>query len=451
MKSATDRRSMQEIRLADERAHDTVTGSLRTVILFGALVIVAFFSGLGGWAAVASLQSAAIAPGVLSVESNRKTIQHFEGGIIAEILVHDGDRVIPGQPLIRLDQTQARATLGQLRARYHAAISLEARLVAERNRLDQVEFSDELFAQKDNPKVADSMVGEINIFEARQRALDGQAGILAQRIIQFQKEIDGLEGQIESENQQIALISKEVVGLEELVEKKFSGMQRLLQLQHDEAEVAGERSRHRAAIAHVEQNIAEERLKILELDTQRTNEVVEQLRDPQTLLFDVTERMRAAEDVLARTRIDSPLAGIVVDLQIHTAGGVIAPGAAVMDIVPIDANLIIEAQVNPLDIDSVHPGLKAQVVLTAFNRRNVSPIEGTVIFVSADRLTDQRTGQPYFLARISLPEDPLAAVEGLELYPGMQAKVMIVTGERTTLEYLIKPVTRSFTRALREE
>ena len=437
--------------MVDQTSTETLIGSLRPVMLFGTLVIIVFFGGLGGWASIAPLESAAIAPGVLSVESNRKTIQHFEGGIVAEILVRDGDRVDAGQALVRLDETQARSMLGQLRSRYHAALALEARLVAERDRLDHIVFGDTLLQLHTDPKVSDSMLGETNIFNARRDSLVGQAGILRQRISQFQKEIDGLRGQIESESRQLELLSKEVVGLEDLVEKKLSGMQRLLALQRDAAEVAGQRSRHLSAIAQVEQNIAEERLKILELDTQRTNEVVEQLRETETLLFDLSERMSAAEHVLGRTRIDSPLAGIVVDLQVHTVGGVVSPGAALMDIVPIGEKLIIEAQVNPADIDSVHPGLTAQVVLTAFNRRNVAPLEGTVVFVSADRLTDERSVQPYFLARISLPEDPLPAHQELELYPGMQAEVMIVTGERTALEYLVRPVTRSFGRALRED
>ena len=278
--------------------------------------------------------------------------------------------------------------------------------MAERDGMQKIQFPPQLLAERENPKIAETIQGEENIFAARRRALNGEAQILAQRIAQFEKEIEGLNGQIVSEATQLDLIDQEIVGLEALVEQKLSGKQRLLELKRDRAEVAGLRSRHLSAIAQVQQNIAEEQLKILELDTRHINEVVEQLRETQTQRFDISERLRAADDILSRTHIDSPLDGIVVDLQVHTVGGVITPGASVMDIVPVDERLIIEAQVDPADIDSVHPGLTAQVVLTAFNRRNVPPIEGTVVFVSADRLTDPRSGLPYFLARIVLPDDP---------------------------------------------
>ena len=236
-----------------------------------------------------------------------------------------------------------------------------------------------------------------------------------------------------------------------MVEKKLSGTQQLMALKREQAEITGERSRHVSAIARVKQNIAEERLKILGLDTSQINEVVSELREVQTTMFDLEERIRAAEDVLMRTEIKLPLSGTIVDLQIHTDGGVITPGAPLMDIVPSNERLVIQAQVNPEDIDSVQPGLSAQVVLTAFDRRNVAPLEGKVVSVSADRLVDEQTGQPFFLARIELPDTQGANETALELYPGMQAEVMIITGQRTALEYLLRPFTRTFDRALREE
>ena len=187
------------------------------------------------------------------------------------------------------------------------------------------------------------------------------------------------------------------------------------------------------------------------MSTTRVNEVVGELRQTQDVTFDLLERIRAASDVLRRTTIESPLNGIIVGLGIHTIGGVIAPGEDLIDIVTVGKRLVVEAHVQPEDIDSVHPGLNAQVILTAFSRRDVSPLNGTVISVSADRITDSRTSQPYFLARIALPDDPLPVHADLELYPGMQAGVMIVTGERTAIGYLLRAVASSFNRALREE
>ena len=426
-------------------ASDTALYRMRWVVGAGVAVVIFFFGGLGGWAAVAPLDSAAIAPGVVKVESNRKTIQHLEGGIVAEILVRDGDRVAAGSALVRLDETRARSALEQLEARRDAALALEARLGSERDGADSIRFPPTIEPQ------GKAALGETAIFAARGRALRGQAAILAQRIAQYEKEIVGLQGQITAESTQLELVDKELTSHEKLRQQKLTGMQRMIELQRDAAEISGSRSRHVADIARAEQNIAGVRLEILDLDTRRVSEAVEQLRATQTLLQDLDERIHTAADLLARTTIYAPIAGIIVDLSVHTVGGVIAPGEAVMDIVPVGERLIIEARVNPEDIDAVHPGLEAQVVLTAFNRRNVPPMSARVISVSADRLTDPRTGLPYFLARIALPDQPSAAYDGLELYPGMQAEVMIVTGERTALDYFTRPVTRSFNRALRED
>ena len=424
---------------------------MRPVLLVGGALIGLFFGGLGAWATLAPLDSAAIASGVLSVEGNRKTIQHLEGGIVAGIEVREGDVVEAGQVLLRLDETQSRAILEQLRTRHQAASALEARLIAERDGRTQIDFPAELTAGDPHPKIAETLVGETNIFAARRQSLDGQAAILEQRVAQYQEEIEGLEGQIVAESTQLKLLREELEAQETLVEQKLTGTQRLLELRREEAEIAGNRSRHIASIARVKQSIAEEKLKILELDTTRINEVVEELRETQTMIFDLTERIRAAEDVLARTIIRSPLADTIVNLQIHTVGGVVAQGEPLMDIVPRGERLVVQARVDTADIDSVHPGLIAQIRMTAFNHRHLKPIEGNVVSVSADRLTDERTGVPYYLARIELSEKSLSGLDDITLYPGMQAEVMIVTGERTALEYILRPITRSFDRALREE
>ena len=225
---------------------------------------------------------------------------------------------------------------------------------------------------------------------------------------------------------------------------------RLLALQRQQAEIEGARSRNIASVARAKQQIAETRLRVSELKTQKLNQVVEELRATQTELFDLEERIRSAEDVLVRTRIKAPLDGTIVGLQIHTPGGVVGPGEPLMDLVPSGAGLIIESQVDPNDIDVVHAGLPAQVRLTAFNQRNLSPIDGKVLTVSADRLTDERSGVPYFLARVVLVED-LSKDLAVALYPGMQAEVMIVTGERTVLDYIFRPLARSLGRAFRED
>ena len=424
---------------------------IRPVVLAGAAVVVAFFGGFGSWVAFAELDSAAIAPGLVAVASNRKTIQHLEGGIVGEILVREGETVRAGQPLIRLEATQARATQELLRGRELSALALAARLVAERDWGEAIAFPGALDRAAADPKVREIVEAQQNIFAARREALAGQEAILAQRAAQFAEEIVGLEGDIKAQDTQIALIKEESDAVAGLVEKGLAQKPRLLGLLRESAEIEGARSRNVAAIARARQNITEARLRVTELKTTMLNEVVQQLREVQAELSDLTERMRAAEDVLRRTEIRSPLDGTIVGLAVHTTGGVIGPGEALMDIVPRDDRLIVEAQVDPIDIDVVYPGLNPKVRLSAFSQRNIEPLDGEVLSVSADRLTEPQTGRPYFLARIALLGDVRAALDGARLYPGMQAEVMIVTGARTPFEYLTRPVLVSLRRAFRED
>jgi len=420
-------------------------------VMAGAAVVIGlFFVAFGGWAAFAPLKSAAIAPGIVAVESNRKTIKHLEGGIVAEIGVQDGDVVRAGQTLIRLDDTQARVTLGRLRGRTVASRALEARLIAERDGNERITFPESLTADGADKANAKTLAGQLNIFKIRGDAVIAQESILKQQSAQLNEEISGLRGLIAAENTQIELIHSEISDVQSLVTKGLAKRPRLLALQRQQAEIEGARSRNIAAVARAKQQIAETRLRVSELKTQKLNQVVEELRATQTELFDLEERIRSAEDVLARTQIVAPLDGTIVGLQIHTPGGVIGPGEALMDLVPSGAAMIIESQVDPNDIDVVHAGLPAQVRLTAFNQRNLSPINGKVLTVSADRLTDERSGVPYFLARVVLVDD-LSQDLAVSLYPGMQAEVMIVTGERTVLDYIFRPLARSLGRAFRED
>jgi len=416
----------------------------------GITIIALFFGAFIGWAALVPLESAAIAPGEVSVETRRKTVQHFEGGIVGALLVRDGDQVEAGQIVIRLDATQSRANLGLLRGRFRVAKALEARLTAERDRLDEIPFAKELLAQQEESEVAATLAAQRRIFAARADALRGQSNILRQRIAQYRTEIEGLEGDIAAQDEHLRLSEEEVDAFRSLIEKGMSGRSRMLELQREAAEVKGERSRNIAAIARVHQRINETTLEINELATARMNEVLQELRDAQAEIYDLEEKILAAEDILRRTEIRAPLAGTIVGLQVHTVGGVVAPGEALMDIVPRDERLIIEARLNPADIDVVTPGLDVRVRFTALSQRNHIPAEGKVVAVSADRLVDERTGETYYNARVELGEDLSQALQGKALYPGMQTEVMIVTGSRVALDYLLQPLTQSFNRAFRE-
>ena len=413
-------------------------------------IIGVFLAGLIGWSAVAPLESAAIAPGVVSVDGYRKTVQHLEGGIVGEILVREGDRVAAGQVLIRLDDTTPRASLDLLYGRWQVASALEARLHAERDGLQEVRYPEALTARRDDAKTLQILEGQNNIFQARREALRSQVAILDQRAAQYREEIGGIEGQIRSETEQLGFVAEELAGVQKLFDKGIARKPKLLQLKRRAAEIAGSRNLHQAQIARAHQSIGETRMRAADLETTRLNQVVEDLRKVQAELYDLNERLHAAEDVLARTVIRAPLDGAVVDLRVHTAGGVIASGAPLLDIVPQNERLVVEARIDPKDIDVVREGLEAQVRFTAFNQRHRAPAEAVLTSISADLLTDEASGQSYYLARVELAEDGGAADELDTLYPGMQAEVMIVTGSRTALDYLLEPLVLSLNRAFRE-
>ena len=421
-------------------------------IVIGCIIIALFFGALGGWAALAPLESAAIAPGEVAIDTKRKTIQHLEGGIIGEILVRDGDIVVAGQVLIRLEEIQSRAELGLLQGRHITASAVETRLIAERDGRKDIAFPEWLLDRLVEPEVIKTVSGQDNIFNSRRESLNHQTLILRQRIAQFEEEITGLEGQIAAENVQLKLIAEESEDVRRLVELGLARRPRLLSLEREAAALEGQRSQNLAGIARTRQSISEARLRISELQTAMINEVVQQLSKTQVELFDLADRIRASEYKLARMEIRAPIEGTIVNLQVHTLGGVIAPGAPLLDIVPSDDSLVIEARVDPGDIDVVRTGLEAHVRISAFSQRNMTPIPGVVTYVSADRLNDERTGVGYYVARIMLEEkDIFEALQGAKLQPGMQAEVMIATGTRTALDVIISPISDSFNRAFRED
>lgn len=423
---------------------------IRRQLVVGGGVLVIFFGFFGGWAAFAPLESAAIASGLVIVESNRKTVQHLEGGIIREILVRDGSKVTINQVLARLDQTQVRATLELLLDRYRGAQTLEARLVAERDGLPEVYFPHDVAKFEKHPKVAEMMEGQRRIFTSRKRSRTGQEGILRKRIAQSQEEINGLRGQIKAERTQISLIDREITDVQSLFDKGLAKQDRLLALERNKAEIEGSLYKNQSMIARAQQTILELEARIVELSIEMVNEVVQEMREVRQEKLEIRERLNASEDVLQRTYVRAPISGTVVESQLHTIGGVIAPGEDLMDIVPNNEKLVVEARVDPADIDIVHPDLPAQVRITAFSQRSTQAMDGKVVSVSADQLTDERTGVSYYLARVELEPEALKALDGVELYPGMQAEVMIVTGKQTPLEYLTRPLTNSFNRAMRE-
>lgn len=423
---------------------------LRYATIVGVVVLLLFTGSFGLWSVLAPLESAAIAPGKVSVDTNRKTVQHLEGGIVAEILARDGDEVEKGDLLIRLEDTQARASMDLLQGRLLAALAEEARLLAQRDGLDEIQTPKRLYALAEPVAIAAALRSERDIFAARRRARNGQLAILEQRILVLENEIVGLEGEILSDERQLGFIKDELEGVRELVAKGFATKPRLLALERENASIEGERSRNTAAVSRIHQRIGETKLQMEGLLKDIYNEVVTRLSDVEDEIADLDERILSARDVLYRTEIRSPITGTVVNSRIFTKAGVIRPGDPLMDLVPKNELLIIEAQVDPIDIDVVHAGLLSQVRLTALSQRNQLPISAIVRFVSADLIVEERTGRSYYLARVELTEDPARLTGGISLYPGMQAEVMILTGKLTPIEYLMRPISRSFRRAFRD-
>ncbi|HVJ44513.1 MAG TPA: HlyD family type I secretion periplasmic adaptor subunit [Dongiaceae bacterium] len=417
----------------------------------GLALLVTFFIGFGSWAARAPLASAALASGQVRVESHRKTVQHLEAGIIREILVREGDKVRVGQPLLRLDDTQTVAALKILQDQHDELKALEARLLAERRGDSVLVFPADLEAQRVDPSRADMLEGQQRIFTERRQSLANQIDIIKQQIAQLEAERRGDQAQIAALDRQLALARSETDLVNDLVKKGLASRPNLLALQGQVASLEGARGEQLGRISQAEQAIGEARLRAAALQSQNNNEIETELRDTQAKLAEVEGKLQSARDQNNRMLITAPVSGQVVNLRVFTAHGVINPGEPLLDIVPDDGTLVIDARVQPTDIDTVHAGLDAQVALTAYKRRIVPLLDGKVLRVSADTLQTEDHRTSYYEATISIDESQLARLDNVKLYPGMPVEVMIMTGNRTVLDYAIGPVIDSFHRAFRED
>lgn len=416
---------------------------IRRFAAAGLVLAAAGFGGFGAWAALAPLSSAALAPGIVIADSNRKTVQHLDGGIVAEILVRDGDRVAAGQPVMRLDDLETRSTVALLEGQLWSLLAQEARLTAESDGLASVVRPVRLAEHADDPAVAEILAGQERIFAGRRASLDGRVAVTRQRIAQLEAQIAGLG--------QLALIREETASVAEMVAKGLERKPRLLSLMRQSVELEGMQGDFANRIAQAREGIAQAEMEILGQSADRQSEIATELRDVQTRRVEAEEKRTAALIRQGRRDVAAPEAGTVMNLRYFAPGAVVAPGAAILDLVPLDDRLVVEARVNPTDIDVVHAGLSAKVVLSAFKSRTTPPLDGSLVRVSADALTDERTGQPYYSARVAVDGAQLRALKDVHLQPGMPVETLIVTGERTLLTYLIQPIEDSFRRAFREE
>ncbi len=429
----------------------TVPINPRPIIIAGLVVVGVIFGGFGTWAATAPLNSAVIAEGIVKVFSSRKKIQHLEGGIVEEVLVSNGDRVKAGDVLIRLDETRARADFLRVQGQYDQTRATVARLIAERDGLEDIPFPEDFLARMDEPSVAEMVDGQRKLFAARQETLFGQVSMIEERVKQLEEEVRGLGAQERSKKEQLALIEDELEGLRELNKKGWAPKTRILSLERAQAQLRGDQGDNVARIAQARVMMGEAELQALQARNDYQEKVVSELRQRQTEMYDLAETLDKAEFTLKHIEIRAGYDGVVVDKKVSSAGQVIRPGDTLMELVPDNDKLIIEAKVRPSDVDNVTQGLNADVQFSAFSQRTSPRLHGEVAYVSADALVDERSGMPYFTARVTVPESEVDRLgEENRLQPGMPAEVFIQTGAQTPLGYLMQPITDSMSRAWRE-
>lgn len=434
--------SPQQLRLRTAIRRNVRLGGFAALLLVG---------GLGVWAATSSLSGAVVAGGHLVVDSSVKAVQHPQGGVVGALNVRNGSMVQQGDVLVRLDDTVARANLAVFDNGLAELAARRARLIAERDGSAEVTYPADLRDHASEPQVAQLIEGENKLFGLRQQARSGQVSQLRERIAQFRQEISGIEAQQKSKQKEIALVDAELEGVEALWKKKLVPLSRLSERQRAQAQLTGEDGALTAAAAQTRGRISETELAIIQIDQDMRSQVAGELREIDAKAGELRERQIAAEQSLKQTDIKAPQAGRVHQLAVHAAGAVIAPGEAIMQIVPTADALVVEARVAPQDIDQVRIDQPATLRLSAFNQQTTPEVEGTVERVSPDMIEDQKAGLSYYAVRIALSAKSLEQAGSPELKPGMPAEVFLKTNDRTVLSYLFKPLTDQASRAFRSD
>jgi HlyD family type I secretion membrane fusion protein len=419
----------------------------RWIIRAGLSVIVAGMLALGGWAALAPLSGAVIAPGYVKVDLNRKVVQHQEGGIVRAIRVRDGDKVKEGQELVLLDDVRIDAQLDLLRTQLDGERAKAARLEAERSYAAKPKFPKDI---ADQPRTSEIIERESALFRARRDAVETQVALLRSQIKEAVQEAAALSEQIAAEERALKFQREELTANERLVAQGYVQKTRILTLQRAVAEYEARYGEHRAELSKSRQRSSELELRILTMKNQYAQTASDELKDTTTRIFDLEERIRPSKDAAARQKITAPIAGEVVGLKVFTAGSVIGPRDVIMEIVPEEKRLIVEARIRPDDINYVRPGSEADVRLTAFKQRTTPLVYGSVIYVSGDRMTDPQNGAAYYVVHVDVTDRALADAGNLHLTAGMPAEVFIRTDQRSALDYLTAPVTAYLRRGMRE-
>jgi HlyD family type I secretion membrane fusion protein len=413
----------------------------------GLLIIAAGAIGLGGWTAVAPLSGAIVAPGFVKVDLNRKVVQHQEGGIVREIRVRDGDRVKQGQPLVVIDDVRVDATLDMLSIQLIAERAKVARLAAEAAFTPKVVFPADILRRENELKVIEILERDRALFRSRRESVESQIAQLRAQIREAQAEAAALTEQIAAEERAIQLQKEELAANEELLRQKYVQKTRVLTLQRAVAEYEVKHGEDRANLSRARQKASELELRIITAQNTYKQQAVDDLKESTARMFDLEEKLRPSKDAAERQHVVAPIDGEVVGLRVFTAGAVVGPRDVLMEIVPAEKTLIVEARIRPEDINHVQKGSEAEIRLTAYKQRTTPLVKGSVMYVSGDRMVDEHNGQPYYVAQIEVAPGALGE---LKMSAGMPAEVFVRTDTRTAFDYLFAPVTAYLRRAMRE-
>ncbi len=416
------------------------------VIGFGLGVIFLLFAVFGGWMAFAPLAESSVAVGKVSADMDKKTLQHLEGGVIESILVKDGDEVKKGDLLLKLREINIKSQLDIFKTQYDDASAVYSRLVAQRDNLGKVTYPPELKNE--------SIIKEQNsIFFETKKSIEDEKIISQNRVVQLENQINGLKSLMEAKKSRLKSISEEILEWEKLFKEQLVDKLKIRDLSREKNMIEGDISQTASEIAKLSEAINEARNQQLLREKEFSKVTLNELVKAKSMLFDLQSKIASVEDTLGRTNIVAPIDGTVVGLNLHTVGGVVAPGRDILQIIPQKSKLVVVAQLQTADIDKVKVGLMADVRFSAFNTRETHVIEGKVVHISADSFVDEKSGMPYYEAKIEVTKngEKQVAEYGFELVSGMPAEVMIRVSERTMLSYLVKPLTDMISRGFNEE
>ena len=423
----------------------------RGIAVAGYAVIILTFGVVGVWAAVAKLDKAVVAQGFVAVETNRKSVQHFEGGMVREIFIKEGDHVTKGEVLFSLKKVQAQANNDLVKNQLDSGLALEARLLAERDQKENITWPEEFSGRSAEPLLARIMIDQIHQFQERHTSLEGQVSVLESRIEQLTMGIKGIAIEKDSTEKQVGYINDELVNLRDLGKKQLVPMTRVYAMERERTRLEGVIGHSIADTAKAQSSIGEIKIQIQQLRQKFQEDIASSLLEVRQKIADARERVTVAGDVLNRVEIVAPLDGTAQNLKVFTVGQVLRPAETLLEIVPDEEPLVVDAQFSPNDIDTVYGGQQAEIRFPAFHSRQIPLMMGRIESISHDRLMDEQTRQFYFLGVISLDRSDIPEEYRPRIRPGMPAEVIVASGERTVLSYIISPLSESLRKSFREK